>query len=746
MKSFRFSSSASAKLLKASLAAMLSFSGFSSSTILAEEETEQPEEIVSEEVSEEVPEEIEESPEELSEEPEEILEETALPEGKIIKEAEGIGFDEISKDTRPALEEILAELPATIRVRIAEDEESEGEWTEIPANWECLGDYEEERGVYVFVPNTDEYTVLLDAKLPYVTLIVGDPNDALMGGFRATELPFKVENPVSEGRLKGNYPAVYNNKDKMPAVRNQDPYGACWTFATMGAIEADLIHDGKADKSIDLSELQLAYFTTHDFNHTNGNFKGDSIKWKKSSSYLDNGGNYFISSAALANNIGPVKEADAPYSKGSSWTVPDSLAVSSNTVQVTDSYLIVPSELDDMKQAIIDHNGIAVSIFADKKYYSSTYNSYLCALKETNHAVMIVGWDDNFPRNNFGRYRAPHDGAWLVRNSWGGQGYSFDGYFWISYYDYGLNSAYAFAFEADTEKYDDVYAYNLNPIAEDAIELDKKEATVTQDFTVDAGEYVKAVNVVTRNADMIITVSATDGKNTTSGIISAPYFGCYTVKLDNPFKTTAKSKVTVTVKYKCDGSSALLIPYEEVLEQAYGGAIFTSSFSGPGFTLDGKHMDRDAMIKLYTGKNASPAPTGAMAMYRLYNPNSGEHFYTGNEGERYSLVCAGWKYEGIGFYAPQKSNTPMYRLYNPNAGDHHYTFSAEERNSLLNVGWKDEGIGWYSDDAKTVKMFRLYNPNAIGAGSHHYTSNNAERQNLIKIGWKDEDIGFYALQ
>ena len=78
---------------------MLSLSGFSGSTILAEEETEQPEEIGSEEVSEEVPEEVSEEPEELSEEPEEILEEAASPEGKIIKEAEGIGFDEITKDS-----------------------------------------------------------------------------------------------------------------------------------------------------------------------------------------------------------------------------------------------------------------------------------------------------------------------------------------------------------------------------------------------------------------------------------------------------------------------------------------------------------------------------------------------------------------------------------------------------------------------------------------------------------------------
>ena len=138
LNSYRFISDTGAKLLKVSLAAILSFSGLSS-TILAEEETEQPEEIVSEEVSEEVEE--EETAEELPEDTEEITEEAGSEEGMIIREAEGIGVDEIRKDTKPELEELLSKPPETIRVRIAEDEASEGTWTEIPANWECADDY-----------------------------------------------------------------------------------------------------------------------------------------------------------------------------------------------------------------------------------------------------------------------------------------------------------------------------------------------------------------------------------------------------------------------------------------------------------------------------------------------------------------------------------------------------------------------------------------------------------------------------
>ena len=74
------------------------------------------------------------------------------------------------------------------------------------------------------------------------------------------------------------------------------------------------------------------------------------------------------------------------------------------------------------------------------------------------------------------------------------------------------------------------------------------------------------------------------------------------------------------------------------------------------------------------------------SMYRLYNPYSGEHFYTSSAYERNSLAEIGWNYEGVGWVAPTTDGEPVYRLYNANAGDHHYTVSAEERDALVGVG------------------------------------------------------------
>lgn len=140
---------------------------------------------------------------------------------------------------------------------------------------------------------------------------------------------------------------------------------------------------------------------------------------------------------------------------------------------------------------------------------------------------------------------------------------------------------------------------------------------------------------------------------------------------------------------------------------------------------------------------------GAHVMYRLYNPNSGEHFYTESSAERDTTVQAGWNYEGLGWYAPDSSRSPVYRLYS--GTDHHYTMDAAERDMLVGAGWSDEGIGWYSDDAKGIPLYRQFNPNVDpnaatnNSGSHNYTTSKAENDQLVKTGWHAEGIGWYGV-
>ena len=147
-------------------------------------------------------------------------------------------------------------------------------------------------------------------------------------------------------------------------------------------------------------------------------------------------------------------------------------------------------------------------------------------------------------------------------------------------------------------------------------------------------------------------------------------------------------------------------------------------------------------------------PESTQVMYRLYNPNSGEHFYTASTAERDATIAAGWNDEGIGWTAPSESDTPVYRLYS--GTDHHYTTSIVERDHLIDVGWtlegdNAEGIAWYSDDQKRVPLYRQFNPNVDptapfnNSGSHNYTTSLEEHEQLISIGWRGEDIGWYGV-
>lgn len=123
-------------------------------------------------------------------------------------------------------------------------------------------------------------------------------------------------------------------------------------------------------------------------------------------------------------------------------------------------------------------------------------------------------------------------------------------------------------------------------------------------------------------------------------------------------------------------------------------------------------------------------------VYRLYNPNTGEHFYTSNEAEYYSLQNVGWNDEGIGWYGAS-SGEPVYRVYNPNAlgGDHYYTKSRGEAEVLVGLGWHIDNNwqpAFYS--AGSTNLYVEYNPYAK-SGAHNYTTNSGEHNSLLSIGW-----------
>ncbi|MFC4653063.1 GH25 family lysozyme [Lactococcus nasutitermitis] len=130
---------------------------------------------------------------------------------------------------------------------------------------------------------------------------------------------------------------------------------------------------------------------------------------------------------------------------------------------------------------------------------------------------------------------------------------------------------------------------------------------------------------------------------------------------------------------------------------------------------------------------APAASTTHQEVYRMYNPNSGEHFYTTNSYEATQLSKTGWHHEGIGWESPLTKNNPVYRLYNKNGGYHFYTLNNNEKNKLVSLGWRYEGVSFYTGGNSSI--YRSYNPNN---GMHNYTLNSYEHTQLVKFGWKNE--------
>ncbi|GAB2025274.1 hypothetical protein OfM1_13450 [Lactovum odontotermitis] len=180
--------------------------------------------------------------------------------------------------------------------------------------------------------------------------------------------------------------------------------------------------------------------------------------------------------------------------------------------------------------------------------------------------------------------------------------------------------------------------------------------------------------------------------------------------------------------------------FNDLKNTQYGAWQFSSRMYFKNMSQS-KPLDVSIDYKNIFGGGTGPAVIGGPgSVFRLYNPNTGEHFYTQSAFEANSDVSAGWKYEGIGWTAPDSGNE-VYRLYNPNAGDHFYTLIPFERDELVKAGWQYEGVTFHSGG--NTPLYRAYNPNAQ-AGAHNYTTAPFEQQNLLNAGWRDEGIAWYG--
>ena len=350
-----------------------------------------------------------------------------------------------------------------------------------------------------------------------------------------------------------------NGKSYTTPVRAQAPFGTCWSFATIAALESSILGAGlngadgkKADtKTLDLSEKQIAWFSAMPLKDPSnpqngeGQFIGGDLSDPKSlTSFMNRGGNSTFSEYALMQGIGPSHESSAEefeyhgkektvvsrwmdgsmqkysYSDTDDWSSSNDLRYVSD-YSVTEShnlpktgnvdeygyYTYHPEGTEAIKQELLNLRGVQVSFWADTSmpgqegdghYLSSDWAHYTYVATGTNHAVTIVGWDDNYPKENFiegslemvmrdGKTvtidkQPPANGAWLVKNSWGSAENEFPnkaagswgieengkhtGYFWLSYYDKSLavSNPVSFVVQEDDTTINNIDQHDYMPV------------------------------------------------------------------------------------------------------------------------------------------------------------------------------------------------------------------------------------------------------------------------------------------
>ena len=149
-----------------------------------------------------------------------------------------------------------------------------------------------------------------------------------------------------------------------------------------------------------------------------------------------------------------------------------------------------PEVMEAYKKELINGKPLVINYFGDSRmgdvdsYVSDQYAQYTYNYESANHAVCIVGYDDNYSRENFLQGETedgvsktpPADGAWIIKNSWGksddtiSSDYGTDGsgYFYLSYYDRSISSAYTLDFDVtpmDQESALPPFQYDLLPPA-----------------------------------------------------------------------------------------------------------------------------------------------------------------------------------------------------------------------------------------------------------------------------------------
>lgn len=449
-----------------------------------------------------------------------------------------------------------------------------------------------------------------------------------------------VQGPV------GGFPSSYDlrTSGRVTAVRNQGNYGTCWAHAALGSLESWILTSEGVTK--DFSENNMA------------NLHGGD--WE-----FNDGGNADRAAAYLLRWSGPVEETLDPYpGPGKS--------VSKEPARHVQKVVWVPGKSaaldnDAIKEAVMTYGALYVIYYHGSSYYNTgTAAYYYPGGGYANHAVAIVGWNDNYPASNFSQ-KPSGNGAYLVRNSWGAY-WGKDGYFWASYYDsvFARDTMYAFCNAESSNNYGKIYQHDpLGMCASLGVTHGANMFTAMESGTLAAVGFYAMVPKTGYELSVYTGCSSGNPVSgtkaaTQSGTISAAGFS--SIPLNKTVSVAKGSRFSVVLKLTTPGFG-----YPHAIEYAIGGySSKASAGSGQSFySTDGAswkdltswNSTANFCIKAYT-KGAS-AEVPKLAGVEIRGPRSVESGKTGqyacdatySDGSRKEGVAASWSLASGGDWA-----------------------------------------------------------------------------------------------
>ena len=371
-------------------------------------------------------------------------------------------------------------------------------------------------------------------------------------------------------------------------VKNQRQWNYCWAFAGTSSLESHLLNKTRTNMyenctpmNLNLNPMHVGYSLAYNF--ANGVSNPYGMK------SLDYGGNAIDNILYWTSGIGPVSTEEFDVtSEAQKINLPASeVLVQTEDIQVENALLFPNIDMQTanenekleyrqlIKNTLIANGAIKFSSMAPQKglpgYNEENKCVYIESYEEIGfapHAMLIVGWDDTFSKENFNNGyitgdKPSIDGAWIVQNSWGtGEGIGVDGtgYYYYSYEDYGLGRDLASVAETSTIDYDNVYQYNpsgevRNSSGIYAANVFKKLNTEDEELT-EIGFFNFYPNTtysvyINPNGDDLSINNLECVKEYTDTDVFSEYF---TLKLDEPIKLTGE-KFAIIIKAESENAN-----------------------------------------------------------------------------------------------------------------------------------------------------------------------------------------------